>query len=95
MGCGGGSASSGNSSKTLTLGNIGWAENLAVSNLTKVLFEEDLGYEEVELKLLDVGPLFQGVAGGDLHAFQDVWMPNHKDLHAKVEDDVEHLDPWF
>ena len=39
-GCGsvGGSGSSGNSSKTLTLGNIGWAENFAVSNLTKVLF---------------------------------------------------------
>ncbi len=94
-GGGGGSASSDNSSKTLTLGNIGWAENIAVSNLTKVLFEEDLGYQEVELKLLDVGPLFQGVAGGDLHAFQDVWMPNHKDLLAEVEDDVEHLDPWF
>jgi len=94
-GGGGGSGSSGNSSKTLTLGNIGWAENLAVSNLTKVLFEEDLGYEEVELKLLDVGPLFTGVASGDLHAFQDVWMPNHEDLLAKVEDDVEHLDPWF
>ena len=96
-GCGGsgGSGSSDNSSKTLTLGNIGWAENIAVSNLTKVLFEEDLGYQEVELKLLDVGPLFQGVAGGDLHAFQDVWMPNHEDLIAEVEDDVQHLDPWF
>ena len=91
-GCGGGGGSA-SASKSLTLGNIGWAENLAVSNLTKVLFEEDLGYKEVELKLLDVGPLFQGVAGGDLHAFQDVWMPNHKDLLAKVEDDVEHLDP--
>ena len=96
-GCGGsgGSGSSDSSSKTLTLGNIGWAENIAVSNLTKVLFEEDLGYGEVELKLLDVGPLFQGVAGGDLHAFQDVWMPNHEDLIAEVEDDVQHLDPWF
>jgi glycine betaine/proline transport system substrate-binding protein len=94
-GGGGGSGSSDNSSKTLTLGNIGWAENIAVSNLTKVLFEEDLGYQEVELKLLDVGPMFQGVAGGDLHAFQDVWMPNHKDLLAEVEDDVQHLDPWF
>jgi glycine betaine/proline transport system substrate-binding protein len=39
--------------------------------------------------------MFQGVAGGDLHAFQDVWMPNHKDLLAEVEDDVQHLDPWF
>ena len=94
-GSGGGSASSGNSSKTLTLGNIGWAENLAVSNLTKVLFEEDLGYEEVELKLLDVGPLFTGVASGDLHAFQDVWMPNHEDFIAKAGDDVKLLDPWF
>jgi glycine betaine/proline transport system substrate-binding protein len=94
-GGGGGSGSSDNSSKTLTLGNIGWAENIAVSNLTKVLFEEDLGYREVDLKLLDVGPMFQGVAGGDLHAFQDVWMPNHKDLLAEVEDDVQHLDPWF
>ncbi len=95
-GCGsGGGSPSGSSNKTLTLGNIGWAENIAVSNLTKVLFEEDLGYGEVDLKLLDVGPMFQGVAGGDLHAFQDVWMPNHKDLLAEVEDDVEHLDPWF
>jgi len=94
-GSGGGSGSSGNSSKTLTLGNIGWAENIAVANLTKVLFEEDLGYQEVELKLLDVGPLFQGVAGGDLHAFQDVWMPNHEQLLSKVGDDVQHLDPWF
>jgi glycine betaine/proline transport system substrate-binding protein len=96
-GCGGsgGSGSSDNSSKTLTLGNIGWAENIAVSNLTKVLFEEDLGYQEVELKLLDVGPLFQGVAGGDLQAFQDVWMPNHEKLIAEVKDDVQHLHPWF
>ena len=94
-GGGGGSGSSDNSSKTLTLGNIGWAENIAVSNLTKVLFEEDLGYQEVELKLLDVGPMFQGVAGGDLHAFQDVWMPNHEKLLSEVEDDVQHLDPWF
>jgi glycine betaine/proline transport system substrate-binding protein len=96
-GCGGsgGSGSSDNSSKTLTLGNIGWAENIAVASLTKVLFEEDLNYQEVELKLLDVGPLFQGVAGGDLHAFQDVWMPNHEALIDKVKDDVAHLDPWF
>src|SRR4028118_775035 len=93
-GCGGGGGSA-SASKSLTLGNIGWAENRAVSNLTKVLFEEDLGYEEVELKLLDVGPLFTGVASGGLHAFQDVWMPNHEDFIAEVEDDVEHLDPWF
>src|SRR5919112_3345144 len=40
-GCGGGGASS-SSGGTLTLGNIGWQENIAVANLTKVVLEEDL-----------------------------------------------------
>lgn len=97
-GCGGGggaSSSSDDSNKTLTLGNIGWTENVAVANLTKTVLEDDLGYQEVELKTLDVGLLFQGVAGGELHAFQDVWMPNHEQLLAEVENDVEHLEPWY
>jgi len=95
-GCGGGGGGSAQSeSKTLTLGDIGWTEDVAVDNLTKVVLEEDLGYKEVELKTLDVGLLFEGVAGGDLDAFQDVWMPNHEQLLAEVENDVEHLDPWY
>jgi len=97
VGCGGGEGASPSDTadKTLTLGNIGWTENIAVSNLTKVVMEEDLGYKEVELKTLDVSLLFKGVASGDLNAFQDVWMPNHTELLADVEDDVEHLDPWY
>src|SRR3712207_5257902 len=94
-GGGGGGGSEESANKTLTLGNIGWTENVAVANLTKVILEEDLGYKEVELKTLDVGLLFEGVAGGDLHAFQDVWMPNHTQLLAEVENDVEHLKPWY
>jgi glycine betaine/proline transport system substrate-binding protein len=95
-GCGGGGGGSAESeNKTLTLGSIGWTENVAVANLTKVVLEEDLGYQQVELKTLDVGLLFEGVAGGDLHAFQDVWMPNHTELLAEVENDVEHLPPWY
>lgn len=62
-GCGGTAASSGG--KTLTIGNIGWDENVAVSTLTKVLLEEDLGYEEVKLQTLDVGVLFQGSLGAN------------------------------
>src|SRR5215217_2021863 len=95
VGCGGGGGSAESGGGTLTLGNIGWTENVAVANLTKVVLEEDLGYQEVELKTLDVGLLFEGVAGGDLAAFQDVWMPNHEQLLAEVEDDVEHLEPWY
>ena len=56
-GCGGGGSagSADNSSKTLTLGNIGWTENIAVSNLTKVALGEEMGYD-VSLK----GPLDLG-----------------------------------
>jgi len=96
-GCGGGGGGGASSSAggTLTLGNIGWQENVAVANLTKVVLEEDLGYDEVELKTLDVGLLFEGVAGGDLDAFQDVWIPNYTQLLSEVENDVEHLKPWY
>jgi glycine betaine/proline transport system substrate-binding protein len=93
-GGGGGSAESAN--KTLILGElVGWPENVAVDNVTKVVLEEDLGYKEVQIETLDVGLLFEGVAGGDLHAFNDMWLPNHKELYAEVENDVERLDPWY
>ncbi|PLS87744.1 MAG: glycine/betaine ABC transporter substrate-binding protein [Actinobacteria bacterium] len=92
-GCGGTASSSGG--KTLTVGNIGWDENVAVSNLTKVLLEEDLGYEEVKLQTLDVGVLFQSVANGDLDMFQDVWTPLHDDYLKELGDELEHLPPWY
>ena len=95
VGCGGGGGSAESENKTLTLGDIGWTESVAVTNLTKVVLEEDFGYQEVELKTLDVGLLFEGVAGGDLQAFMDVWIPNHTQLLAEVENDVEHLEPWY
>jgi len=96
-GCGFGGAG-GLIGEDLTLGYIKWDENVAVSNLTKVLLEEEFGYDNVELQLTDVEvvkQVFQGVADGDLDAFQDVWIPNHEDYLDEVRGDVEHLDPWF
>ena len=82
--------------KVLTLANIGWDENVAVSNLTKVVLEDDLGYERVEIDTSDkLGSTYSGVASGDLDAFQDVWLPNQRALLDGVAADVEHLDPWF
>jgi glycine betaine/proline transport system substrate-binding protein len=92
---GGGSGSSG--SKSLTLGSIGWTENIAVSNLTKVALGDEMGYD-VQLKgPLDLGPMFQGLASGDLNAFQDVWLPNHETYLNKpqIKPQVEVLDPWY
>jgi glycine betaine/proline transport system substrate-binding protein len=80
---------------TLTLGDIGWDESVAVANLSKILLEERIGYEEVELQTLDVALLFEGVGNGDLDAFQDVWLPNHRQLLDEQGDNVVQLDPWF
>ena len=96
VGCGGGGGSGSSENKTLTLGVAGgWTENEAIAAMTKVVLEEDLGYQAVETQVLDLGLVFEGVAGGDLHAFQDVWLPNHQAQMAEVEGDVEHLDPWY
>ena len=97
-GCGSSSGGSGSSgSKSLTLGDIGWNENIAVSNLTMIVLGDQMGYD-VQLKgPLDLGPMFQGLASGDLSAFQDVWLPNHKQYLSKpqIEPQVEVLDPWY
>ncbi len=97
VGCGGGGGGSAESAnKTLILGELtGWPEDVALDNVTKVALEEDLGYKEVEIKTLDVGLLFQGVANGDLDAYLDVWLPNHKDYLSEVKNDVKHLPPWY
>lgn len=95
-GAGGGQSGSGEGGE-LTLGTIGWTENVAISNLTKVVMEDELGYDVQIQGPLDLGPLFQGVAGGDLAAFQDVWLPNNQNYLNKpqIEDNVEVLEPWY
>ena len=90
-GCGGG----GDGGKTLDIADIGWTENTAISSLTKVLLEDELSYEEVTTHKSELDSVFEGVAEGDLDAFQDVWLPNQQDLLGSVEDDVELLGPWY
>jgi glycine betaine/proline transport system substrate-binding protein len=94
-GCG--SSGGGSASKSLILGSIGWDENIAVSNLTKVVLGDEMGYD-VQLKgPLDLGPMFQGLSSGDLQAFQDVWLPNHEQYLNKpqIKPRVEVLKPWY
>jgi glycine betaine/proline transport system substrate-binding protein len=90
-GCGGLGQNSG-----LVLANIGWDENVAVSNLTKVLLEDELGYERVDIDTNeDLDATYRSVASGEVDAFQDVWLPNQEALLEQVAVDVDHLDPWF
>ena len=79
----------------LTLGYLGWDENVANSNLTKVLLEEDLGYQNVELKLADdVGPVYDDLIEGNTDAFLDAWMPNHRQFVDRGQLEVSR-EPWY
>src|SRR5829696_8947032 len=89
-GCGGG-----DSGKTLDIADIGWTENTAIAGLTKILLEEELGYEEVSLHTSELDLVYDSGANGDRDAFQDVWLPNQRDLLSGVEDDVELLEFWY
>jgi glycine betaine/proline transport system substrate-binding protein len=92
-GCGGGSSPE---NRELNLGvATGWDEDQVVANLTKTLLEEELGYGEVRLTELELGPVFEGVGSGDLDAFQDMWLPNHQAQLSEVENDVVQLSPWY
>jgi glycine betaine/proline transport system substrate-binding protein len=94
-GCGGGGGGS-SENQRLNLGvATGWDENQVIANITKQLMEEDLGYQEVKLTELELGPVFEGVGSGDLDAFQDMWLPNHQAQLDGVKNDVEQLDPWY
>ena len=84
----------GTSSNELRLADIGWDENTAVANLTKVLLEDELGYDNVSIQNVDLGLVFKGVDTGDLDAFQDVWLPNHRELLSQANN-VERLSDWY
>ena len=87
IGCGGGDGT-----KTLDIADIGWTENTAIANLTKVLLVEELGYDQVIINnRAELNEVYEAVATGELDAFQDVWLPNQQDLLSSVEEDVEQL----
>ena len=94
VGCGGATDENTSDGK-LTLGYVGWDESVAISNLTKVLLEDELGYVEVELRKGSPESVFRGVGSGELDAFQDVWLPHHKPLLEEAGGDVGLLLPWL
>ena len=80
--------------KTVNIGYVNWAEDVAVSNIWKVLLEEK-GYQ-VNLKSLEVAPLYVGLNKGDLDVFMDVWLPTtHKTYWDKYKDKLDDYGVWY
>ncbi|MCW3838934.1 glycine betaine ABC transporter substrate-binding protein [Micromonospora yasonensis] len=96
----GGAAACGNSSdgasgtgKKITIGYMAWDEAIAASHLWQHILEEK-GYR-VQLKNLEAGLVYGGLANGDIDLFLDGWLPQtHASYLAKYGDKLEKLGVW-
>lgn len=60
-------------STTIDMGQINWAENIAVTNMWKVILAEH-GYD-VEFHVLDIGTTMEALANDELDIGMEIWLP--------------------
>ncbi|WP_430789722.1 glycine betaine ABC transporter substrate-binding protein [Virgibacillus flavescens] len=79
----------------ITIGQINWPENVAVTNLWKAILE-DKGYE-VDLKLLGMGPQMAALAAGELDVAPEIWLPvQDKSYYEQYNEKANFFeDPWY
>lgn len=89
-----GDAPAGDKGKTINIGYVTWAENIAVTNLWKEILETK-GYE-VKIQQLQASPLFVGLNQGELDLFLDSWLPiTHEAYWNKYKDNLEDYGTWY
>ncbi|MHC3462581.1 ABC transporter permease/substrate binding protein [Streptomyces flavovirens] len=78
----------------INMGYIPWDEGIASTFLWKEILEQrgfDTGVTQ-----LDAGPLYSGVARGDIDFQTDAWLPTtHKDYWDKYSDQLEDYGSWY
>ncbi|KUN97398.1 ABC transporter permease/substrate binding protein [Streptomyces caeruleatus] len=80
--------------KKINLGYIPWDEGTATTYLWKELLEQR-GYE-TDVKPLDPGPLYSGVARGDIDFQTDAWLPTtHKAYWDKYSSQLDDMGAWY
>lgn len=80
---------------TITIGQINWPENIAVTNMWKVILEEK-GYD-VDLLLVEMGPQMASLAEGDLDIAPEIWLPVQDiSYYEEYKDEVDFAEePWY
>ena len=76
--------------KQLSIAYANWAEGIAVTHLTKAIFEEQ-GYE-VKLQNADIAPIFASLSRGKVDIFMDIWMPvTHADYLNQYSENLDSI----
>jgi glycine betaine/proline transport system substrate-binding protein len=81
------------SGETITLAYVAWDSEIASTHVVKKVLEEKLNYK-VELNQVEAGPMWAGVANGDVDGMVAAWLPTtHADYYEKLGKDIEDLGP--
>lgn len=77
--------------KQLDIVYTDWSESMALTYLTTVILERDLGVN-VTLKMTEVDRIFNEIASAEADIFVDAWLPStHSEYLALYEDRIEVL----
>lgn len=77
----------------LKLSYVAWDSEIASTNLLEYVLESKLGYDVTALQV-EAGPMWTGVASGDVDASPAAWLPlTHADYWAEYGDKLEDLGP--
>ncbi|ACB84600.1 glycine betaine ABC transporter substrate-binding protein [Natranaerobius thermophilus] len=72
-----------------------WTDAIASTNLIAYVLEEEMNYE-VEMEMVDVAFVFEGLASGDYDAMVCAWLPlTQANYWEEYGDDLEDLGPIF
>ncbi|MEU4145356.1 ABC transporter permease/substrate binding protein [Streptomyces parvulus] len=91
---GAGGATPAEAKRALDVAWFPWEEDVAVTYLWKNVLERR-GYK-MNLKQMDVGPVYTGLASGDLDLNFDAWLPHaQKNYWEKNKDNLTDLGTWY
>ncbi|MFJ9556178.1 glycine betaine ABC transporter substrate-binding protein [Nocardiopsis sp. NPDC101807] len=84
----------GGDTKEINIALIAWEEAIATTAMWEVILQE-LDYD-VTVTDVDVAPMYQGAANGDVDLFLDTWLPiTHSDYWEDYGDQLEDLGVWY
>ena len=83
------------SEEEITIAQINWAENIAVTNMWKVILE-DKGYD-VTLSLLDMGVTMEALATSEIDLSLEIWLPVQDANYLETYEDTINFSEstWF
>lgn len=81
--------------KTIDIGQISWAENIAVTNMWQVILEEQ--EYQVNLHLLDMGTQMAALENDELDISPEVWLPIQDAEYVKQYEDTVNFseETWY